>query len=204
MYSKYKGNYVFTIAGVYYQDIDHVKPSDLQQLDPNQQPEYGTPVTSVGEVPNYENPPRYAMLTKAGIVENVHITQEELAEATPTKTNDGRFGCFLFNCPVPWCSPVKYSIKKLEELGFLNPTLTVWLGESIHSSRHKEYDALMFLQDTLQTTSMMTQSAAMLSNMSALHSNPMLGHNKEYLERMAADYERLIKMLYNDKAEDKE
>jgi hypothetical protein len=177
---KYPGVYVFTIANTYYQDNEHVKPDDLQALDPKLQSEYGDASHIIGEVPADQNPPINAIFTQAGLIENLH------PDFSQVRNGNNRF-CHRYNCPV--CQPVEYTVKRFREEGGLSGRL--YLGESAFSQRNKNYDEFGYLEELheiLQTTALMTQSAALMSDVPIIERADV-----KTLEHIKKDYEEMLK-----------
>lgn len=174
--NEYQGNHVFTLAGLYYQDVEHLKPGLLKALDPKTQPEFGTPVTLVGEISNDQKPPISAMLRQANIsMANVHPRPDEMP--------DNRF-CSAYNCPV--CNQVFYTLDRFVKEGYLSGRL--YLGESFLSERNRTSDELGYLSDTLEALTTSTQLMALMSD-----SAQIMTASIKTVERMRDNYARMLK-----------
>jgi triphosphoribosyl-dephospho-CoA synthetase len=70
---------------------------------------------------------------------------------------------------------------------FLNPKIVVWLGESIHSKRHREYDELAYIENTLETSGVLLRSPALMSDAMIIEKADI-----KTLKKMKEDYEKLL------------
>ena len=183
---KYSGDYVYSKVSLYYTDVDHVRPDLIRSLDP------GIPDNSdlilLGELPaSYKgNGMVMSMLDKAGMLENYHWDPQEMARL---RRKEG-VSCHKYNCPI--CRDLEYTIDKARELdlGYLNGSVTVWLGETIHAPKVKEYDELKFLKGMLEQIAINSQIMAVMSDAAIAATADI-----KTLERMHADYERLLKVI---------